>query len=401
MSRPASPYEKFFFDWNQMVQFAFQISHPRHVGPFVNKLLKALPAFNVRYQDGMFQRIDNPPVVEQLPVSIKTAVDAEAWARANLGVRPMSDRVAYIAANDDVVAVAASHGVCDGGSMNFLANMRPVKAPQFPFPVDSPFAEEIAKLSPERIAKYIADGQRLSWLERSKKVDNAAKFCGYLAYGFRPDELLCYDKKSRALKGLSEALWGATLLPMLAQTGYEKIGCGMCVNLRPLVPWKEVGNIYTAIPVVCNRTNDDSMTLAELSEEMRKDFKARVKAKEYIISLKTVYGEFAPGPTRRLTTQLSSVGVIKLDDPVVGFWGGQSSESKGNKANLVLQNMSIKARGEVTIYNRMQYSPAVINVKDATKYLRSVNYVLTNIPQTASLREAVDELKKFQRKENL
>jgi hypothetical protein len=104
---------------------------------------------------------------------------------------------------------------------------------------------------------------------------------------------------------------------------------------------------------------------------------------------------------RSLTTQLSSVGVIKLDDPVVGFWGGQSSESKGNKANLVLQNMSVKTKDDVTIYHRMQYSPAVINVKDATRYLRSVNYVLTNIPQTTTLREAVDELKKFQRREKL
>jgi hypothetical protein len=299
------------------------------------------------------------------------------------------------------VAVSASHGVCDGGSMYYLLNMRPVRAPRFPYAVDSAFADEIAKLPPERIAKYLADGERLSWIPRSKKVDNTATWCGYLLESFRPEQFLCYDKESKSLKGLSESLWSASLLPMLAQTGFDKIGCATCMNLRPLVPWKEVGNIYTAIPVVCRRTNDDSMTLEDLGKEMRKDFKLKLKNRDYVTSLKTIYREFAAGPNRRLITQLSSAGVFKLEDPVVDFWGGQSSTAKANKANIVLINQSVKSKEGTTVFTRVQYSPAVLSEKDAVKFMKSVNYVLTNIPQQTKLRDAVDELKRFQRRADL
>jgi hypothetical protein len=188
---------------------------------------------------------------------------------------------------------------------------------------------------------------------------------------------------------------------MLAESGLEKIGCAMCYNLRPLVPWKTVGNIYTAVPVLCQRTNDDTITIEQLADAMRNDFKDRVKNRDYILSLKMLYREYAAGSSRRLIAQLSSVGVISLEEPIVDFWGGQSSTARANKSNIVLINQSVRNKDGLIIYNRIQYSPAVLSKKDATRYLKSVNYVLTNIPQQTRLRDAIDELKKFQRKENL
>jgi hypothetical protein len=349
----------------------------------------------------MFHATSTPPSVERLPSSIKTTFQAEEWARTQFAGRSMSERAAFIAANDLFVAVLTSHSVCDGGSMHSLVNMRPVKAPRFPYAVDLAFSDEIAGLSKDRIERYIAEGDRISWLPRSKTVDPGAKWCGYVVEDMQPEQLLCYNKETRSIKGLTEALWSALVLPFIASTGCGKIGCATCYDLRPYVPWKAVGNIYAALPVVCGRVGDDTMTLEEVGQEMRKDFRMKVKNKDYILPLKTLYAEYAPGPNRRLTPQYSSMGIIRLEDPVIDLLGGGMSSAKGNKGTIIVLNQTLKTKEGLTVSNRLQYSPAVLNKKDATRLLRSIGYVLRSIPQQTRLREAIDELKKFQRKENL
>jgi hypothetical protein len=127
---------------------------------------------------------------------------------------------------------------------------------------------------------------------------------------------------------------------------------------------------------------------------MQSDFRLRTKNKDYVTLLKTIYQEFAAGPNKKLITQLFSAGVFKLEDPIVDFRGGQSLTAKANKANIVLINQSVKNKEGITIFTRVQYSPAVLNEKDAVKFMNSVNYMLTNIPQQTRLRDAVDELKR-------
>jgi hypothetical protein len=172
--------------------------------------------------------------------------------------------------------------------------------------------------------------------------------------------------------------------------------------VRPLTGRKdvEVGNIFSAFPVVPARSGDENMTIAELGTQMRNAFKAGGKRRDWLTALKTCWSEYDPRTTRGLTPLLSSAGAFKLKDPVVDFWGQQAMKDK-LIGTLLLICQSIILPDGVKAYMRLQYPPTRLSAKDANLFFQLIMHTIQKIPVTATLREAVDELRRFRREANL
>jgi hypothetical protein len=181
---------------------------------------------------------------------------------------------------------------------------------------------------------------------------------------------------------------------------FDKLGIGTCYNVRPLTGRKdvEVGNIFSPVPVVCSRTNDPNMTIAELGNEMRKDFVEGGKRRDWLTGLKTCWAEYDPREVKGLVPLLSSAGVFKIDDPFVDFWGQQAMRSQ-KIGTLLLITDSFAMPSGMEVYTRIQYPPTTVSKEDAEMCFKMIMHVLLNMPATTTLRDAVDELRKFRRKE--
>jgi hypothetical protein len=97
---------------------------------------------------------------------------------------------------------------------------------------------------------------------------------------------------------------------------------------------------------------------------------------------------------------LSSTGGFPVEDPVVDFWAEQSMKSKLIGAFLIICHSIVFPDGAKP-YIRIQYPPNAISQKDATATFRMILHCLQKIPATATLREAVADLRKFRAQANL
>jgi hypothetical protein len=120
---------------------------------------------------------------------------------------------------DNLVAASANHGLLDGGSMPSMCDLRPVLSPKFPIAVDDIFKDELEKVSKAQVDEYMQRASKFALLPESTAGTSDTGYCEYICEGYAPSTFQCYDKKSGQLKGLTEALWAAAILPIIAITG--------------------------------------------------------------------------------------------------------------------------------------------------------------------------------------
>jgi hypothetical protein len=400
LSRPASRYEKSFLKTEHGVQFAAVVKHPKYVDAYIDKVLKTVSAFNVRFDGRNLHWVEGRPEILTVPSSVKGPFDACEWAFKSLNERPISERAAWLAVRDTMIVGASNHGLLDGGSMASLCHARPIVSPKFPVAVDEHFKNDIAKITKAEFDAYMDRASQFTIRPLSKTGTTDAVYCEYICEKYPPERFQCYDKKQRQVRGLTEALWAAMLLPTIAVTDrYDKLGIGTCYNVRPMTGRKDVlvGNMWAPMPIVCSRTNDPNMTIAELGTEMRKDLVGAAKRKDWLTSLKSSWSEYDSRRFKGLAPIVSSAGVWTVGDYVVDFWGQQAMKNI-NVGTILVIAQSIAGPNGMEIYTRLQYSPSTISKEDAELCFKMIMHVLLHVPSTTTLREAVDELRKLRQK---
>jgi hypothetical protein len=402
LSRPATPYEKLFFQTHEVIQFGVQLSHSRFVDSYVNNLVKSISALHIRTDGTNFYSLAEPAPIFQMPQSVRSARDAAYWADAHLKL-PFSDRMGAVGVRDDLVAVSVSHSCIDGVSFLHLFKGKPVESSTFPVSLDSLLADEMSRIPDSQAARHAANGARLTRVPWSSSVDTTGGYCKYIWGESPPEKFRSFDSKSGKLKQLTEFLWTSLILTFVAVNGsYDKLGCTTCVDVRPYCDCAHspVGNRFVSIAVLSDRTNDDTITVSDLGRRLRKDFSEKIRTRYFAATLKGSADHFVMTSDRTAFTDLSSVGVFKLPELVADLWIQQTMLSNASEGMLPFICYSVAGKERTKVGTRLHYSPTAVNARDANRIFKSVMHSLETIPASATLREAVDELRRFQRRES-
>ena len=403
--RPLSAYERLFAETDEMVQFAVEVCHPRHLPAVVDILLKGISAFHLK-TDGK-SVFNNPTPVEifEMPKSLKNACEAALWIDRER--RPdLSKRLAAIGVSDTKVAVAVSHLLADGGFCSRMleritSDVHEV-APFVPRPVEDVFARELA--DPALPVQEHVDGvgklAAIPWSDDVEKGLPEDVRCMYFFQSLKVDELSCWDREKKRFNGLTENLWLAMTVSYAAFSGnQEKMGCSTCVDLRQLLKGKpdlSVGNCFSSISVI-PKGFTKNMTLREIGELMRRDLVAKKNNGGFLASVKGGLGGYVVSPPREAFAELSNVGRMELKKPIVDVWVQQTMKSRGIEAIMPTLSFSTAGDCEHRIAVRTQYSPTVVSERVANVLFKSIVHLLKNMPLDAPFTAAFDEAQRYQK----
>lgn len=404
--RPLSPFEKLFAETDEIVQFAVEVSHPKHLQNVVNILLKGISAFHLQSDGTSLFHNTSPVEIFDMPRSLKTACDAANWLDREH--RPIaSKRLASIAVSDTKVAFAASHLLCDGGFCvrmldRITSNIHEV-APLLPRPVEDVFSKELAdpNLDVQGHVNDVWKLARVHWSDEAEKNLPEDVRCRYLYKFLKVEELSCWDKNKQRFNGLTENLWLSMALSYAAFSNtLERLGCSTCVDLRQLLkspPDLSVGNCFSAVAVKPEGFTRE-MTLGQIGELMRKDLTLKKNSGGFLASVKGGLGGYSVSPPKSAFAELSSVGRMNLKEPIVDVWVQQTMKSRGIESIMPTLSFTTTGDCERKIAIRNQYSPTVVTDRMANILHQSIVYALKTMTMDTPVTTAFEELRRFQKK---
>jgi hypothetical protein len=401
LSRALTPFEKWFFSTNEVVQFGVQLATSRYADQFIDFLDNSVPCCHLR-SDGLTLTQEPAPLpISKLPPALRTARDAAIWAGDSF-LPTYSQRLASIAARDNLVVLAVNHAFADGVSLLNLADAFSRGVPRvvetgsqgLPVPLEVHLKDELA--APLDVSSHLSDVARHSCLPWSDSVPALPEDvrCAYQCAELPPTAFQCFDSKRNRLVGFSDAAWRSAILACAAlnpsQTGF---GTSTCLNMRPFLKENvQVGNIFVPVWVVADGISNETR-IEELDRRLRRDFAAKMQQKKYINSFKACLNGIEAPPHRASYVDVSNVGVFELRHPVLDVWAQQTVKSRAGEGIISALTYGVSSREFYKIIVRMQTSPTVVNERDASRWFAALLHGLQHIRPSGTVGDAVRELR--------
>jgi hypothetical protein len=399
ISRRISPYEKWFLDTNEIIQYAVDLVTPSHTDLFVDFLLKSVAACHLRIDGMNFIHEKAPLPIGRIPDSVQSARDAAIWAGVSY-LPDFSQRLATIAVRENRVVVSVSHMCSDGVSFLDLTNdfQRGVieKVPILPIALDDVLREELAK--PLDVSRHLLDSGSLSsvgWSDVTEAGLPDDVRCRYDFVELPLSAFQCFDKGKKKLVGFSDALWRSAVLACAAMNPANSyLGCTTCVNLRPFLKARAFGNLFAPLCVVGNGLSNYAR-VADLDRSLRADFTEKMNGKAFLNTLKSSLDGMYAGTTRSAAIDVSNVGTFNITHPITDVWIQQTMRSRSIEGSFGLLTFAVAGNRPTNVVVRLQSSPTVINSKDAARTFRGILHSLQHIGPEATVRDAVKEIREI------
>jgi hypothetical protein len=396
LSRPVASFEKVFFQTNEVVQYAVELTPPHEVDRMVDYLQQSVPACHLR-TDGVTLFYDDRPLpITKIPPSVKSARDAAIWAGSE-NLPNFKERLATIATSGNLAVLAATHSIVDGVSILHLTDRflkgtieRPAT---FPTPVEHFFASDLSAIADT--SEYSVDNSHLSVVPWSNFVapnQREDALCEYQFVELPPSAFQCFDARRGRLVGFTDALWQSAVLACAATGSSNLFGCSTCVNLRPFGDLPIVGNLFAPLLVIGRNISED-MTVADLSKGLRSDFTEKMKRKGYLTSLKATLNGYQMLEGRTSFVDVSNVGNFEIRAPILDLWVQQTMKSRFAEGILALLSFSVTGARGVKVIVRWQSSPTVINRADSARAFKAVLHSLQSIRPSAKVGDAIREIR--------
>jgi hypothetical protein len=400
LSRPLSAFEKWFFDTNEVVQYAVTLATARHADEFIDFLTKSVSACHLR-SDGESVIHDATPLpVTKLPSSLRTARDAAIWAGTS-NLPTYSNRLASIAARDNLVVLSTCHSFTDGVSLlhltnDFLHGKVAEPTSTLPIPLEARFQDELS--GPIDVSRHLADVGKRSSIPWSEKVD--AKLpedvrCDYQFVELPASAFQCFDREKNRVAGFNDALWRSIMLACAAVSPLEpSFGTITCVNARPFLKSRseKTGNIFVPLCVAADGVTKDTK-VGELDRRLRRDFATKIETKEYLASFKASLNGYGTARKKASFADVSNIGIFELAHPIEDVWAQQTMKSRTVEGLVASLSYGIKSKDQNKIVVRLQTSPSVIDRRDASRVFQSFLHSLQHVQPNVTVGDAIREIR--------
>lgn len=400
MIRSIRGWDKAFYDGQIMMCLVLKFKNPKDVAPVAEMLSRKVLAFQCGTDGHILYK--NP---QRVPIyDLPHFDDKEELSHYMLKhhSRPYKLALGALGVSDDAIAFNANHMLADGGYFKFIideiSNGRDTPlVSDIPNSAEYLFSKKMEE-APDTIYPGDYDMKLTNFLSKDTEELNTDRFAHLIITDFPASSLKCYNKDTKKIKGLTEAIFSNFYATAVAynENGY-KCGLETCVDLRRYSnshTWNDA-SVFSMMPIWTNVSPSD--TLGQVGKKIRGGLNDGLN-KGYSFSYLKALFEEKKGPGfrgNRLGT--SNVGPIKVGGPLVDAYLGYSEISTAMPHIISITTWSIIGNGRNDITFRMKYNTDKVSTREAQMVSDCTIWGMQNIDPNLPLEKAIDELKGFQR----
>ena len=407
-SRKLTQFERLFFGTKDSVQLVVEFDKPGIVNQAIDNFKKAVTGLYLK-TDGVNLISHNDPVkLTHFPSHITNVRDAADWITTE-NFPNMEKELATLTYNDTMIGVNMYHAIGDGGFLHYLydhvLDSNIGNHPQFPSTMDQILSSQYKNATEPK-----DETGNITTFPNTVKLElNHQQNARYYQFNIPADQLAIYDKSTKKVKGLTESMWLNLYLSMTAVNGTQnQIGISTCVDIRQFIPRNinnnplSFGNLYTLINCVCPKEKlSMDMTLGEIGKLMRENFSKKVVPNGEIFgALRNAMTYGFPPPTditQDVFGMISNVGQFKVKKPIKNLQVQQMCPGDICSTHICLMSFSKVFNDLNQINCRIRYSPQSISDYTAEIMCKLMEHGMREIPFSTSLKDALKEIKDFQR----
>lgn len=400
--RPATKFEKFFINGQCNIQFAMKIKDQNKLEPIIDKLKKNVIGLQTK-TDGeyIYKHNDKIPAYD-IPNNITNPRNSCLFM-ANHFTRPYDQALGSIGANKNTIVLNINHCCADGGYfLHIFENLKnniEINSPKTFISVEKALENEIntstfdpifSTVNPKITRIFTKDKSELKndyWMKHYVKISHANKF-------------FCYDKFTKEMHGLNDAVWASMILASSALKGQMKqTGLSTCINLRPFINdlSYEHCNMFSVVPVTPENILPETK-ISDFMKNLRKVFKQNHDAgAQFGFIKKRQKVDVLPKPLDGTGLEHSSVGRFKLGGIFDDVWISLTMKATAAPGFVSYMIFSVEDGQRNDFITQMRYPPQKITDYDAKKIVESVHFCLENLNKDMTCGDALEKLIHYQK----
>lgn len=410
-SRRLTNFQKNFINSNERCQFAVEVNNSNLIPIIIRNLEQYILGFHLKLEGENLVYHKDKIRVHEIPRTVRNTKEACNFVDSiNYDFK---DTFSIIAANESIVSISVSHLICDGGFFIDIFDKLLLEKPyqmtsKFPITTSDTFLHELSKVTKKDIKKHQETNNMLTSLrwsknyeELQKKVDKNTK-CNYIAYEIPAKESQFYKSKMN----LTDLYMTSLSLSIMGLNGKldSNFGISTCVDLRQFLPRgsKNPSNTQNTseFGVVAQNVNN-KMTIRDLAKLYRIDLMNKLKDGTPFAAYQSLFDDgYCYETEKTCSALLSNVGKFKCNSKnysaVTDMWIQQTMPALGTQNVIGLLAFSKEKYGQNTLVFRLQQPSSVINNDDAELLMKSIAYMMKEVPPDISIKDAFDELRNFQ-----
>lgn len=391
--------EIWYLQCKSMVQMSIEVDKPSKVPEVVNKLRNRAIGLSIKMTDDSLVYTDANIDVYKIPNSVGNCKEASEWAQKH-AMPDLYERIGTISANDRFVTLNMNHIVSDGGYLQNLHrsldddHIAEESHGYLPLPLEYFYAKRVAEQPINTTRVYNDASMTRALTTRRKDPIKGANMLDKVHF-IPVEELQCFSKEKKAPHKLTESIW--TSYCLAAMSFNDKIsdfGCSTCVNMRNLINNSQrldVCNHFSALTTLA-KTHKNS-TLKSIGEEMRKDMNTKLQQGALFAFMKACEENAPLIELPGVGMQMTSPGIFRFKKPFVDCYIGMTMNSDYSDSTIPLMVYSVITEDKNEIALRLMYGPNKVEEKEAASIARKIVHLMKNVPVTATVEEAFNEIK--------
>lgn len=404
MLRATSANEKHGFafpSFPQNAQVAVQVKDKKDMPKLIENFKKAFIGLRTRYENNAIHSREDPMRIFKLPDTIRSPKDACNFMVERLNI-PIDDALACLAINEDIVVVNTHHVFADGAFMKqfhiHCFDDIDTDGIKVSVPSEVVYKEQLEYMR-KHMPKDLYMNKQLTTLTCKPKNIPDSKGSNILDYEIPVEKLQCYDAKLKRPVKLTDSLWATASLAMCTmENDFTRFGINTAVDIRHYLKDKRINWSYTdhySVPNIVAKNHSMNLTIKELGNEFRKYYNYLYKGYGLLYPYNFKYDLTYP---KSIYMNISNVGPVKVDERVKDFYMQGNDESPGTETFIYLYSFSKIIKESNRFCSRMRFPRQSITKKNAQILNDSIYHLLVDVPLDTTLREAVAELRDYQKK---
>ena len=388
----------------ELVELAIKFTNKKSTEKALNNIKKILFGAKLAVEDQTFKKLDisDVPVI-QVPNWIQSCETACRWIFEN-HTRPITETLATIGCNDNMVVVNANHAIADAGYLfkildHCLDDSLP-EMPVVPTSLEEGYKKEIDALlaaNPNPMVEHLLT--RCPADEKDPHLAPEGTKSVYERWDVPASKLSCYNPKEKKVKGLSESMLTGMAMVVGAKANRRDVfGVRLIVDLRRVIDPSRIDWSYACTP------SGPNVSFMMRQDQTISDVMAKVKQTIQHMSDNGKAGFLLPAvakngfdyPKKDIWPSISNAGAVRIKPPVKDFFVKTSSTSVGMDGSFFVFGYSKVNADQNTLVTQMRYSPAHMSVNCATVLWESYKHFLTEVPLDTKVSDAFDYLQSYQ-----
>jgi hypothetical protein len=395
--------------WGACMQLSLEFTDSSAASAATAELIRVVNAFRTRVGIINYIATDFTPTVHRLPADLPSLTEVNEWISRAHPPQPRT-AMATIAAGGNRVAINVCHSLADARYLVRIARhlsnpagYGSLKTPRLSESFYEYFAQEIAASTPWLTCSTNPDITRI----RPKSPVDAPSASRFVTQYLREplSSVRFFDAVTGGAHRMRELIWMGLALSTLAWGGIG-FGCSNVVDLRRYRPpgdatdalqnW--VGFVQLSVKPPMDARIDD------VARQMDALLKEKLASREWLRQCKLLHNTIwrpwikLPPEQPLLGVEMSSVGVMTITPPVIDAHFTMTVPDGKRYQGISFLNYSLRntAKKQTTFIGMFQHTTEELNPKDAQIIVDSIGYVMKNINFNHTIRDAVEEVKRFQ-----